>query len=336
MHIAEINDIASVASDLGRALRARGHRVTVIRPRLVGGSLPWTIKPVVGPLRAIEWADIIQRLRRDKPDILHIHYAYLGMLGVLGRFPYILHCHGSDVREMTPFTKPLVERALAGALRVYYATPDLEPYVKARRPDATFLPNPVNAEAFAPVRASSEAKGVYICCSLTDIKGGRRLYRACEILAKSRPDIRITALGRGDYASAFAKLPNVRLIPFQLRSALPALINEHAVIVGQMFLGALGMAELEAMACARPLVAWYRNTDAYPAPPPLWRAVDGVDIANAITRLNDDPASRDQLGADARTWVQKQHGMDAAAERVEAAGIAALAEWRARPAREAS
>ncbi|MFN0096850.1 MAG: glycosyltransferase family 4 protein [Dehalococcoidia bacterium] len=329
MHIVEINDIASVASDLSRALEHRGHRVTVIRPRLIGGGLPWTIKPVVGPFRALEWADIIQRLRREKPDILHIHYAYLGMIGVLGRFPYILHCHGSDVREITPFTRPLVERALAGALRVYYATPDLAPYVTSRRPDAEFLPNPVDSEAFAPTTPATEASGVYICCSLTDIKGWRRLYRACAQLAKVRPDIQVTALDYGDHVQAFAKLPNVRLLPFQRRDQLPALINQHAIVVGQAFLGALGMAELEAMACARPVVAWYRNNAGYVEPPPIWRAVDGIDIARAVIRLHDDPAARETLGDAARGWVVRNHGMDHTAARVEAAGVDALETYRA-------
>ena len=101
MRIAEINDIASVASDLAAGLRARGHEVTLIRPRLVGGGLPWMVKPVVGPVRAVEWAQIIREVHEGHFDMVHIHYAYLGMLGVLGKFPYILHCHGSDVREIT-------------------------------------------------------------------------------------------------------------------------------------------------------------------------------------------------------------------------------------------
>jgi hypothetical protein len=38
MRIAEINDIASVASGLADGLSARGHEVTVMRPRLIGGG----------------------------------------------------------------------------------------------------------------------------------------------------------------------------------------------------------------------------------------------------------------------------------------------------------
>src|SRR5690349_5849580 len=131
MRIAEINDIASVASDIATGLRARGHDVTLIRPRLFGGSLPSMVKPVVGPVRAVEWAQIIREVRSGHFDMVHIHYAYLGMLGVLGQFPYILHCHGSDMREIPPYTRPMITRALAEAGHVFYATPDLAAYVKA-------------------------------------------------------------------------------------------------------------------------------------------------------------------------------------------------------------
>jgi glycosyltransferase involved in cell wall biosynthesis len=325
VRICEINDIASVATELSDGLRARGHDVTVIRPRLVGGSLPWMVKPVVGPIRAMEWAQIIQQVRAGQFDMVHIHYAYLGMLGVVGKFPYLLHCHGSDIREMTPFTKPLVEGALSHAERVFYATPDLATDVLARRPDAMFLPNPVDVRTFAPAIPSSAARGVYICCGLSEIKGVRRLYRAAEILARERPDVTITAWSQpGTWRDRFAALPNMALIPHQPRSALPAIINRHEVVIGQVLLGSIGMAELESMACARPVVAWFRYNSAYREGPPLVRAVDGWDIAHAVMRLLDDPSRRDELGARARAWVAQYHSLDGAAAEVEAAAGAVI------------
>ena len=324
MRIAEINDIASVASELADGLRARGHDVTVIRPRLVGGKLPWMVKPVVGPIRAVEWAQIIREVHAGHFDVVHIHYAYLGMLGVLGKFPYILHCHGSDVREITPFTRPMIERALERAARVYYATPDLAEYVLERRPDAEFLPNPVDSVQFAPQSPASEKDGVYICCGLTDIKGAPRLLDACRRLANDRPDIQFTALAGGEYSEAFAALPNVTLIPHQPRERLPQVISRHGVVLGQMLIGAVGMAELESVACARPLVTWFRHNRAYAEPPPFVRAVDGADIAAAIARLVDDPGERQRLGEAGRDWVRRFHSLEEASERVERSARAML------------
>lgn len=329
MRIAEINDIASVASGLADGLTARGHEVRVMRPRLVGSSLPWMVKPVVGPVRAVEWAQIIREVHSGNYDLVHIHYAYLGMLGVLGKFPYMLHCHGSDVREITPFTRPMIERALRAADKVYYATPDLASYVLARRPEAQFLPNPVDSGQFRPTSPASESKRVYICCGLTDIKGAPRLLDACRRLAKQRPDIHLTALAGGEWTPHFAALPNVRLIPHMPRHQLPGVINQHGVVVGQVLLGVVGMAELEAMACARPVVAWYTHNKAYDESPPFVRAVDGFDIAASIARFVDDADARQSVGAASRAWVERFHGLAGIAAQVEAAGLAMIARQRA-------
>lgn len=327
MRIAEINDIASVASDLAAGLRARGHDVTLIRPRLVGGGLPWMVKPVVGPVRAVEWAQIIRDVHEGHFDMVHIHYAYLGMLGVLGKFPYILHCHGSDVREITPFTRWMIERALLGAGKVYYATPDLADYVLARRSDAIFLPNPLDSDQFRPLAPARDSNSVFVCCSLTDIKGAQRILNACKRLAVLRPDIKITALTQGTYTDAFAALPNVHLLPYQPRSALPEIISQHGVVMGQVLLGVIGMAELEAMACARPVVAWFTYDKSYPEPPPLVRSVDGHDLAANVIRLVDDPDERQSTGEAARAWVQRYHNVAAAAEQVEKAAYEVIRDY---------
>lgn len=319
MRIAEINDIASVASDLAKGLRDRGHDVTVIRPRLFGGGLPWMVKPVVGPIRGVEWAQIIRKVREGNFDIVHIHYAYLGMMGVLGKFPYMLHCHGSDVREITPFTRPMIQRALRNAEKVYYATPDLAAYVLERRPDAEFLPNPVDSELFRPIEPAAGHDSVFICCSLNDIKGAPRILDACRRLATLRPDIKITAVAGGDYTKDFAELPNITLIPHQPRHHLPEIISQHGVVVGQVLLGVVGMAELEAMACARPVVSWFSHRGAYEEFPPFVRAVDGFDIATAVIKLVDDAAERARLGEASRAWVTKYHNVDTVSGRVERA-----------------
>ncbi|HXU25208.1 MAG TPA: hypothetical protein VN697_14365, partial [Tepidiformaceae bacterium] len=59
LRIAEINDVASVASELSTGLRARGHEVVLFQPKLAGGHLPGFIKPAVVPMRALEWAQLV-------------------------------------------------------------------------------------------------------------------------------------------------------------------------------------------------------------------------------------------------------------------------------------
>ncbi len=87
MRIAEVNDIASVATEIAAGLRALGHEVDFFAPRLFGARLPTFVKPVTAPARALDWLDLIRRVRAGPYDLAHIHYAYLGNLGRQGRFP---------------------------------------------------------------------------------------------------------------------------------------------------------------------------------------------------------------------------------------------------------
>ena len=325
MRIVEINDIASVASEIGAGLRARGDSVTLIQPRLVGARLhPW-LKPTVSPARAIEWVQLIRAIRRGDYDLAHIHYVYLGMLGVLGRFPFILHCHGTDLREATAVTRPLIARALAHADHVFYSTPDLAAYVLPVRPDGEFLPNPVDTTLFSPAPDPAGGDDVYIACWIEENKGAAHLLEACRVLLAERPEVRITALARGPYIAEFAQLPNVLLVEPGPRRKLPALIARHKVVVGQVRHGAVGMAEIEAMACGRPLVARFRYGRAYPEPPPIVNAEDGRAIAAAVLRLLDAPAERLALGEETRSWVERHHAREVVVARVEAVAEAIVA-----------
>jgi glycosyltransferase involved in cell wall biosynthesis len=325
MRIAEINDIASVASEIGAGLRARGHEVELFHPRLVGAGLHPQVKPVTAPIRALDWVDMIRRIRGGNFDLVHIHYAYLGNVGSLGRFPYILHCHGTDLRGATTVTRPLVRRALLGAKHVFYSTPDLAPYVARVREDGEFLPNPIDVAQFRPLVSASERAGVLICCGLTEVKGAGRLLKACRHLADKRPDIRVTAIGGGEYTAAFQALPNVTVVAHQPRWKLPALINQHGVVVGQVKIGSAGMAELEAMACGRPVITWFNEIRAYDTPPPYVTAVDAVEIAAAIEDLVDNPARRDAIGSAGREWVLAHHGLASVVDRVEVVAEAIIA-----------
>jgi glycosyltransferase involved in cell wall biosynthesis len=325
MRIAEINDIASVASEIGAGLRARGHEVTLFHPRLFGASLHPQVKPITAPIRALDWVDMIRRIRGGNFDLVHIHYAYLGNVASLGGFPYILHCHGTDLRGTTPITRPLTKRALQGARHVFYSTPDLARYVSPIREDGEFLPNPIDTHQFRPLVPASERNGVLICCGLTEVKGAGRLLKACHQLAEERPDIRITAIGGGEYTQAFQSLPNVTVVAHQPRWKLPALINQHGIVLGQVKLGSAGMAELEAMACGRPVITWFNEQRAYETPPPYVAALDSVDIAIAVKSLADNAEMRDLLGAKGRDWVLEQHGSERVVDRVEQVAEAIIA-----------
>ncbi|MBK6563057.1 MAG: glycosyltransferase family 4 protein [Dehalococcoidia bacterium] len=322
MRFVQVNDIASVASELAVALRKRGHHVDLLYPKLHGAGLPPLGKLAVSPLRFVDWMRLAWRLRRGNYDAVHIHYAYLGIVGLLARVPYVLHCHGDDVRDVDRRVwAPLIRLALKRARHVYYSTPDLREALMRIRPDAEFLPNPIDIEQFHPCPLPPDAEDVLVACALAENKGVSNILAACRILAGARPEARVTAVAGGSGTAEAESLPNVLLLMHQPRAKLPSLMARHRVIVGQVYQGAVGMVELESLACARPVVAWFTYPEAYEEPPPFVQALTGEAIAAAVTRLLEDPAEAARIGAESRAWVERQHNAVTIAGRIEALAI---------------
>jgi glycosyltransferase involved in cell wall biosynthesis len=100
--------------------------------------------------------------------------------------------------------------------------------------------------------------------------------------------------------------------------AVPDLIAQADVVVGQLVVGALGLSELQAMSCAKPVIGLFRYPAAYSAPPPLCQA-DTADAVDAhLERLYEHPQESRALGEQARQWVRAHHDLDVLAERLEA------------------
>lgn len=322
MRFVQVNDIASVASELAVALRKRGHEVDLLYPRLYGAGLPPLWKLAVVPARFADWVRLAWRLRKGQYDAVHIHYAYLGIVGLMAGVPYVLHCHGDDVRDVSRrIWAPVITLAIRRARHVYYSTPDLKEPLMAIRPDAEFLPNPIDIERFRPQPLPSDAEDVLIACALAENKGVENILDACRELETECPAVRITAVAGGSGTAAADMLPNVLLLMHQPREKLPQLMARHRVIIGQVHQGAVGMVELEALACGRPVVAYFTYDEAYPEPPPFVAAHTGAEIAAAITSLLDDAGDRERLGREGRAWVERNHNAAQMAERVEALAI---------------
>ena len=319
MRFVQVNDIASVASELAVALRKRGHEVDLLYPKLHGAGLPPLGKLAVSPLRFVDWMRLAWLLRRGHYDAVHIHYGYLGIVGMLARVPYVLHCHGDDVRDVDRRVwAPVIRMAIKHARHVYYSTPDLrEPLLRIRQ-DVEFLPNPIDIEQFVPQAVPDDAEDVLVACALSENKGVANILAGCAKLFADRPEVRVTAVAGGNGTAEAERLPNVLLLMHQPRAKLPGLMARHRVIVGQVYQGAVGMVELESLACARPVITWFIYGDAYPEPPPFVVALDGEAIAAAAMRLLDDPAEAKRIGQAGREWVVRYHNAGAIAERLEA------------------
>ncbi len=322
MRVAQVNDIAYVGSTLTRALRATGIDADLIEPRHPGAGWPYPWKLATFPVRLAALLGSAVRIRAGRYDVVHVHYARLGLLGALSGRPYVIHCHGSDIRGVRPRSVwGLAMRPfLAGAARVYFATPDLAPWVRAFRPDATFLPNPIEVPEFeALARNDLERRDLLIGVRLDATKGVDEIEQVVRAVVARRPETSTTIIahgsGLGRVRAAAGVGAHVRA-PVE-HAAMPRLFAGHRLAIGQMRLGAIGNYELEALAARVPIAASFTFPDAYPTPPPV---IDrsATATADAIVDLLGDERARDELAEMGRSWVVDYHGAAAIAARLAA------------------
>ncbi len=137
MRIVQVGDVAGVADALARALAPYADVVNLPMPQ-VGARWPGFLKPFAVPLRLLAAARVARAVRRLRPDVVHIHWAPNGIVGVLARRPYVLHAHGDDVRALNIWRRLAFRWLIDRAALIVYSTPDLARYV-----DGEWLPNPV-------------------------------------------------------------------------------------------------------------------------------------------------------------------------------------------------
>ena len=96
--IVHVNDIAWVASTLQTAQRRRGDTVDLIDPPKPGAAFRWPWK--VGSVAL--WLPILAAtalaIRRRGFAIAHVHDATQSLVGLFSWRPFVVHCHGTDIR----------------------------------------------------------------------------------------------------------------------------------------------------------------------------------------------------------------------------------------------
>ena len=318
MHILHVNDIANVGATLVEGLTRLGHDAELRRLRLVAKRRSTLVKLLASPARLHEWLAVNRQVKSGGYDVVHIHFAYLGWIGILGRYPYFLHCHGSDVRRdlHDPLRRWPIVTSLRRARTVLLATPDLASIVCPIRPDAIFLPDPVNTDRFTPTSAAgatlTEGNGcppkILIGSSLFPIKRVDIAFEAIHILLARHPEVQVTAIDQGPERQRYHGTPGVTFVPPVPYQDMPALIHAHDLVVGQFGLGILSMVELESMACGKPVVCHFNYGDWYAAPPPVLSTNQPAQAADYLSALLEDPALRRERGERGRAWLEQHHG----------------------------
>lgn len=307
--VLHVNDVAGVASAAVAWAAAQ--------------RLPWRLWPLP-PVRGRPLAIKVGRRARDLvrfyrhgrcAQVLHIHYGMFGYYAWFVRRPYVLHLHGTDVRVnlTSRVLGPLVRRAVRRAGAVVYSTPDLADEVRAMRPDATWLPAPLDPQVCAtvpePRAGAGDRRRVVFSARWDPIKGTEQLLSIARRLRVERPELDLVGVDWGVQAAA-ARQAGVRLVPKLPHDEFIELLAGADVVIGQQAgLPLVVVADLEAMVLGRPVIASYTASAAYGDEAPLWNTVE-IDAVDAVGEILADPGRAAARAAEGRAWALRHHGAD--------------------------
>ena len=212
MKIVMVHDCAFVGFELARELTRRGYDVKQLE--FGGHAKLATLK--------MAW-----KLRRTQCDLVHAHYcrsaAYAAYLS--GK-PYLVHCHGSDIRQGI---SRIQKKCLKKADNVLVSTNDL----LEQWPDAVWLPNPVDLDRFKPLRKHDGNNVLYFPHWYEDQT--ETLEAACEKL---------------DY---YLTTPKFYSIPYTM---FHNYLNQFDVFVDRFSIRSYSKTALEAMACGLAVIGF--------------------------------------------------------------------------------
>jgi len=279
----------------------------------------------------------IRLMRQHRYDIVHAHWiipqglvAVVARLLAPGRPALVLTSHGGDLfalkgKLLARLKKWIASRAdhltvVSGAMRTRAIDLQLQ--------DATrisVIPMGLDAhDLFYPPPARSQREGLLFVGRLVDKKGIEFLLAAMPLVLQKHPEQTLTIVGDGPLKQSLHKLSEEYGIARQVRFAgsilnqdIPAYLRSAAITIFPSVVTDSGdqegtpVAVMEALACACPtILADYPGAEDIMSDGENGLVVPQKSpehIAQAITRLLDDPGLQCQLGEAGRARVLRDY-----------------------------
>lgn len=307
--VLHFNDCAFVGLNLVRAARRAGHQWGYLPPAKVRPE-----RTPSGGLDRLRYVPFVARRRRvlHRADVVHVHYGTSVRLireRFMPRRPYLLHLHGTDIREQwtQPQYRDEISRAIDGAERVYYTNLDTAEQARAARADAEYMPAFVDVSALPAWRPGHAGRRVFFASRWSAVKGASTMLSLAAKLRATLPaDVALQGLSWGEAAPEAAKV-GVELLPRASHAQYLAMLSRADVVIGQAS-SVLGVSEHEAMAVGAPVVI---PVDVLPHPaggPPVLSGTVDEALDHVLDALQDPLAASRSLGG--RAWVEAHYTAD--------------------------
>jgi glycosyltransferase involved in cell wall biosynthesis len=337
--------IGTSIRNLARALVARGDRATVLvagaGAAFEDGGVPVrfageTCVPKVGWLWDARRAqrELNALVRHDGVDVVEAHDWCGPSAGLRLERPLSVRCHGAAtyfahllderVRPSVRWTETLALRQASDVVAVSRFTADLTRRLFRLRSEVGVIPNGIDAAQFAPAEPEEiEPETILYFGTLARKKGVLDLCRIFSLVAERRPHARLLFVGRDDRdartgspstmalcreALSSDARARVEFLGAQPHDRVQEYVRRASLCVFPSYAEAFPLAWLEAMACAKPVVAydtgWAREVVREGESGVLVPAGDVEAFARTIEELLSDEDARLRLGRAARARVE--------------------------------
>jgi glycosyltransferase involved in cell wall biosynthesis len=311
--------LGTFVADLEQALAARGHdlaRAVVDRRGGHGRHLMLA-------------RDVLRTARRFRPDVVYAHFLVpAGLLGALaGRAPAILTAHGQDVanaersRVLRGATRLAVRRATSVIAVSDWLRLRLEAAVPGAAGKTSVIDCGVDLERFAPADRDAARAEVgwqpegtgFLCVGTLDER--KNVVRLADAFARSG-DGSLAFVGDGPLRARLVGRPGVRVEGPVAHDVVARWLAAADVVCQPSLVEPFGLATLEALACARSVVATRVGGPPEFVPPGAGVLVDPLD-EEAIAAGMAAAAKLPRPNAAARAAAEA-HDVRRQVERIEA------------------
>lgn len=314
-------------------VRAAHERLAAVRPAAYAELRAYAegLEQPYGLKRFLQAGVIAAHLLKQPVDALHAHFAssatrVAGFVARLTGIPYSFTAHAKDIfhQEVDPAS---LRRKIRDARFVVTVSQFNRAYLQAIQGegpgDVRCLYNGVDLRHFKPNPRTARDPGLILGVGrLVEKKGFATLIQACALLAQRGLDFRCEIIGAGEQQGQLAALiaqmrldRQVSLVGPKPQDAVLAAYQRAAIFALPCMVASDGNRDglptvmLEAMAAGLPVVA----TTVTGNPEIVDHGVSGLlvepedaaALAEALARLLQDPALRQQMGAAGRKKVQR-------------------------------